>query len=249
MLLKITNKCKMKCSHCLNSCEENGIDMTWDDVIASVNFINHINCHFLIITGGEPTEHKDFMDVTKYICLNTYNVMQIIIASNGLYFEKNPEKLRDLLSFDKRVSIQITNDKHYYPIRIDKRNEIYRLSRVSLCEEVEHIYPQGRALANKIPHHARGSKCFNFIAIPKQIENKSIENVINMLESQFKFCTPQIDADATLKPGESSLCKCFGTIYDDDKKLMERILTFRCEQCDFVNASLPPEYKRLINIK
>lgn len=247
MLFKITTKCNMKCSHCLNSCDENGIDMEWNDVIASVKFINQINCHFLILTGGEPTEHKDFISILKYICSNTPNIIQIVIASNGLYFEKNPSIVNEILDYDKRVNIQITNDKRYYPIHIDKNNDIYKSKRVLFCETVEHMYPQGRAI--NFPHNSKCSKCFNFLAIPKQIRNNNLENIIQLLESRFKFCTPQIDADGTLKPGESSLCKSFGTIYDDGETLLNNILKFRCSQCDFINKNLPEQYQKLINMK
>lgn len=249
MLLKITTKCNMNCSHCFNSCSANGINMSWPDITSSIDFINRVRAKCLILTGGEPTEHPDFIDVTKYICKNTKAVIKIIIASNGIYFEKNPLVVKELLAYDSRIGIQITNVPEYYPISIDENNEIYKLDRVLLCREIESMYPQGNALKNNYKWSAKCSKCFNFISIMNQLTKKSIEKTIYTLESNFKFCTPQIDADGTLKPGESSLCKGFGTIYDDEVILVHNVLNFRCKQCDFINKNLPKSYQQLINIK
>lgn len=249
MLLKITTKCNMNCSHCFNSCTADGVNMSWPDIVASVDFINKVKCKSLILTGGEPTEHPDFVNMTKYICKNTENIIQIIIASNGIYFEKNPFVVKELLAYDPRLGIQITNVPKYYPININENNEIYKLDRVLLCREIESMYPQGNALKNNYKWSAKCSKCFNFISIMNQLKKKSIEETIYTLESNFKFCTPQIDADGTLKPGESSLCKGFGTIYDDEVILVHNVLNFRCKQCDFINKNLPKSYQQLINIK
>jgi len=223
--------------------------MTWANIISSISFINRMNCKSLLITGGEPTEHPDFMNVVKFICQNTLNVIQIVIASNGIYFENNPSILKEIIEFDNRIAIQITNDARYYPKRTNIRNEIYGLEQVMFCDTVEYMYPQGRALVNKYSYESKCSKCFNFISITKQIQTKSIAGTINKLESNFKFCTPQIDADGSLKPGESSLCKSFGSVHDSDSDLISNILQFRCQQCDFINEKLPVNYQRLINIK
>lgn len=223
--------------------------MEWKTVIDSIKFINKIRCKSLVLTGGEPTEHADFLNIVKYICSNTPYLLQIIITSNGLYFEKSPEIVKELLDYDKRISIQITNDIRYYPIHLDGKNDIYKSNRVMFCNTVESMYPQGRALENKLPYDCLCSKCFNFISFMHQLKDKSIEATVKELEAHFKFCTPQIDADGTLKPGESSLCKAFGTIYDEDCILVRNILKFRCEQCDFINKKLPIQYQQLINIK
>lgn len=249
MLLRITNKCNINCKHCFNDHNKNIIDMTWDIIVKSVAFINKMQSKVLVITGGEPTEHKDFINIIKYISQNTKEVKKIVITSNGVFFENNYDITKEILDFDKRISIQITNDIRYYPIKLNPRNPIYKLNNIVYCDRVDYIYPQGNALKNNLNWQSNASKCFNFISIVTQLNEKSLQKTISILESNFKFCTPEIDVDGSLKPGESNMCKSFGTIDDDEKILLQNILNFRCTQCDFINKKLPHQYRKLIHME
>lgn len=248
MLLKITNRCNLNCIHCLNG-ESSECDIDWNTLRTAIEFINKMDCKYLVITGGEPTEHKDLLNIMSYICNNLKKVKYFTITSNGVYFENNPDFLKQLLSIDQRINVQITNDIRYYPIQLNRKNKIYQMDRVVFCDKVEYIYPQGKALENNLEYKTNGSKCFNFIAILTQLTDKSISKTIKTLERNSKYCTPQIDVDGSLKPGESNLCKKFGTIYDSEEELVQNVLKFRCKQCDFINQKLPAPYRKLIHME
>ena len=68
MLLKLTEKCSMGCSHCMNSATENGEHMSLDTFKDAIDFIIRNNAyHSIFISGGEPTEHPMFPFFMGYL--------------------------------------------------------------------------------------------------------------------------------------------------------------------------------------
>lgn len=63
MILMITNKCRMNCSHCMNFSSNDGQHMKVDVIGKSLEFIKEIKPNMLIISGGEPTEHPLFLSI------------------------------------------------------------------------------------------------------------------------------------------------------------------------------------------
>ncbi len=97
--------CNLHCSHCIrnfsNKCDES-IDLQRAtrvlEEIAKVDSKSQI-----VLTGGEPTLHKDFYDIVETAQKNFHNV---VICSNGVYSQSTLEKLCTL----KNVAIQISLD-------------------------------------------------------------------------------------------------------------------------------------------
>lgn len=249
MLLKLTTRCNIECKHCLSECNSEGVDISWYHLNKSVTILNRFMVHILVISGGEPTLHPDFLDMVKYICMNCSLIKNIVITTNGIIFEENYLLAKELIDFDQRIFIDVTCDSRYYPNHVDLTNPLYCLERVRFYDSIVAMYPQGRALKNGYPHRCVGSKCVNCISIPRQLNSPSFQETINLLESHQKYCTPQIDADGSMKPGESCLCKSFGTVEDDDDSLLKNLLSFRCTQCDFININLPNQLRRIMNIE
>lgn len=258
MLIKITESCSMGCSHCMNDAKPCDRHMTLETANSVMDFIiTNDMCHHMLITGGEPTEHPQFMDVMKTI-INRLNEskrkMIITITTNGVWCETHYDEVKELLDMNSSnlfISFQVSNDSRYYPKRLDLNNPVFKLDKMVMCIDedcVQQIYPQGRA-RNFKDWNAKCSKCFNTRSVTKQLFVKQsdvtniqyplLKDVIGYLESHNKFCTPAIHYDGGIGLGESDLCPCVATIFDDNVTISKNILKFDCYSCDFINEQLP----------
>ena len=255
MMLEITERCTMGCSHCMNDAKPCGKDMDDKVLEDSLEFIrdNRLGTH-LIVTGGEPTEHSDFDKVIKRIIDFSgefSSSMFISVTTNGETIQKDPDRFKGYVKRAKDLGIvlmfQVSADVRYYPRRIETHKRIFREDGFVLCDNcVEQIYPQGRALDNNIPWKAKASKCFNVRALSKQLHNPTLEDIINTLAARLKFCTPHIGIKGDIKLGESDLCPSCASIYDDMSLIIHKIQNFKCNKCEHINSRLSDMYKSFL---
>lgn len=255
MMLKITERCTMGCPHCMNNAKPDGKDMTLETLDKSLDFLKANNVgKVLILTGGEPTEHRLFDDMIMHLLSwekrNDYFSV-ITITTNGENIQKDPITYEDYITMFSLLGVtllfQISADVRYYPRRIETHKRIFRQKGFTLVDDcVEQVYPQGRALDNKLDWKAKASKCFNVRAISKQIPNCRLEDIEVQLAVREKFCTPHIAIDGSIKLGESDLCPSCAHIDDDPKDIMRKIKEFKCHQCDFINDALDDKYKQFL---
>lgn len=246
MLIKITDKCNMGCSHCLSDCTPNLHDMKLNTFIDAMKFHDKY-CYTkpILISGGEPTESSIFLDVIKYLTHNK-TVAPVTITTNGLWLTQNEWLVQKVETYLPLCTFQIVVDDRYYPTHIDESSPIFKHKNVILCRDVMQIYPQGRALQNNLPFRAKASKCFNVRALTKQIPNVTLSKLFDTLTANAKFCTPHIDIDGNIKLGESRLCPVCSNIYKSEEEIIKDIINFKCHQCDFINDKLPDLYKRFV---
>lgn len=263
MLLKITEKCSMGCSHCMNDAKPTGKHMSFDTLTDSIDFIlKRTYCSNIIVTGGEPTEHPEFEKFIKEIIsrckdfcnsnLHKNRIIAITITTNGFWIIDNQEKAKEIVNMSNNNVIvvwQISTDRRYYPKRLDVTKRIFREKGFYLCDDcVVSILPLGRARSNNISYNNRkSSSCYNIRAITHQINPKYFSEIVSQLEVARKFCTPSIKINGNLCLSESDLCKDFGSIYDSDEDLIKNIMDFRCEKCG-LNNHLPKMYRDIIKI-
>ncbi len=257
MMLKITERCTMGCVHCMNDAKADGKDMSHTILIDSLDFLrkNRIGRKGLVITGGEPTEHRDFDGVINEIIRYAKEhrcFSMLAITTNGEAIGKNHERFLGYIQNASAAGIclifQVSADTRYYPRRIQTHKRIFRQPGFVLCDPcITNIYPQGRALDNGLPWSSKASKCFNVRAISHQISPKStLEDIELVLQGSQKFCTPHIGVDGSIKLGESDLCPVCASIYDDMPTIMKKIRRFECHRCDQINERLPNPLKKLI---
>lgn len=55
----------MGCPHCMSACTKQGEDFDKDNIMEFVNFFKVMGFKALTISGGEPTEHPDFLDIVN----------------------------------------------------------------------------------------------------------------------------------------------------------------------------------------
>lgn len=257
MMLKITERCTMGCPHCMNDAKPDGLDMTTVVLMDILFFLqkNKLAGTHLIISGGEPTEHKKFDRIMELILefnkrFKCFNV--ITITTNGEVIQNDPERFSNHIKYAKECGVnlifQVSADVRYYPRRIQTHKRIFREEGFILVDNcVEQIYPQGRALDNNIPWKSKCSKCFNVRSLSHQLpESATLSDIEHELLIRAKFCTPHIAVNGDIKLGESDLCPTCASIYDDMDTIMEKIRGFKCDKCDHINKNLPEIYKDLL---
>lgn len=227
MLLLITNHCKMACSHCCQRSSRNNKHMTMKTFTEALAFIKSVNSLTLIISGGEPTDHPNFLEMMEELKKH-FNSKQLLITSNGMFLE-NREYTKEILALG--IGIQITNDPRYYPKRIKVLNHPL----LTFEDNIRTIYPMGRALDNNLKSHGHTSpKCYNLRSICRKINNLSY--AIRTLECEaFKFCSPMIDFLGNIKAGEFFGCTSVGTVNDTHATILENIKSLDCNICRMEN--------------
>lgn len=246
----------MGCPHCMDDCKPDGKHMTLETLEASLDFIIKNNIyHSIIVTGGEPTEHPDFLLFMKVITdtLAKHKLKSIVtVTTNGFWIlenESNREAAKQMIngSSDVQVVFQVSADSRYYPKRLDVTKRIWRENGFVLCDNcIEHIYPIGRAKTNNIPWSAKASKCFNLRALTKQLPSPTLENIIWTLALKGKFCTPTIKINGDIVLGESILCPKCASIYDKPEDIIQKIKDFKCNGCNCINDKLEMRYRQFV---
>lgn len=253
MLLKITEKCSLGCSHCMNDAKATGKHMTMETLKDVLSFVEKTDTWSSIVaTGGEPTEHPQFVEFIETIIefLNSIGMVKVLtITTNGFWILEYQEEAMRIVSLGNKftkVFFQVSTDRRYYPKRIDVTKRIWREEGFILCDDcVEQIYPQGRA-KGKYESNSKASRCFNVRAISKQMEFPTLRDIVATLASRGKFCTPSIRIDGGISLGESDLCPKCCSIYNSDVEIIKAIRQFKCDGCKEINDKLPMMYKMFL---
>ena len=254
MILAITDKCSMGCSHCLSDCSPDLGHTTFEQFKKNLEwcFNPKLFAHPILISGGEPFEHPEIKNILEYTA-ERYNKIilsqdikmprlpkQIVVITNGLRLVEDFDFCSWYRYFTKKNSwllTQITNVEEYYPITFtDKEN--YWLSKIHgafLCNSINDIalYPQGRALNLDNPDYkTKGPKCANVRMLAKQLPEISAYELFNAIAFRLhKFCELRINIDGSISIGESRLCPPIGTVDDSEEALLDSIHKFNCSSC------------------
>lgn len=249
MLLHITDKCTMGCPHCIGDYKPDGGHMTKEVFSDALDFIFKTNeIVHIVITGGEPTEHPQFVELLELLfgrSLKHYKPIPslVTITTNGFWCLEHPDEARRIAhgipSMAIQVEWQVSADKRYYPKRLDVDNPLFKEDGFTLCDDcVTRIYPQGRAVDNNIPFQAKAPKCFNLRSIVKSVSSDSsiiqspLSYAVMGLLMRGYSCTPSIGINGEIKLGESKLCPTCASIYDDIPVIEDKIRKFHCHNCE-----------------
>jgi len=236
----------------MNNCTKNGEEINFNTLKQICNKINTLNCKTLVISGGEPTEHSEFINVFKYINHKLKNKVCYVITSNGMNLENNIHLYNSIMNINNNIMFQITNDKRFYPTSLNMNSYLYKKPNVIVCDNVERIYPLGRAKLNNLPYQANASKCFNLRLITAQLSLKykhlTLKDINETLEQNYKFCSLGYDYQGNIRLGESNLCKVIGNIDNDDNTIIKNILFDECKTCEFINKKVDKMYTDIIKL-
>lgn len=253
MLLKITESCHMGCSHCLDDAKPCENHMTFRVFQDAISFFNQFGGIELIISGGEPTDNPDCLDMLKYALERSHGstgtgVCHITLATNGMNIAKSHDMQSYIMllmdRYHDKLSVQVTHVDQYYPQEVDFSSNFFKCKGVVICREIEAMYPIGRARDNNLPWQSKCSKCFNIRSAVRSTEDLGKSTL--MLNLKNKFCTPQVDIYGNIKLGESRLCPVASSIYKPTEQIIEDICNFTCSECDMINQKLPEAYLHAI---
>ena len=238
MIIKITEKCSMGCSHCMNNALPTGKHMDFNTFKDAIRFQKQYGGAFCIISGGEPGEHPEFLDFLKYALLNLPGVF-ITVTTNGVWMADKYNTIANLYDvYDKNLWFQVTTVDEYYPTKINLDNPVYSIPNVIVCKEIENMYGQGRALTNHLEYHNKCSRCMNVRLVAHQLNTHRLDVITSSLTIKGFFCTPHISITGDIKLGESDLCPVCSNIYKTEEEIVDDILNFHCHQCDHINKNL-----------
>lgn len=253
MIISITESCHMGCSHCMDDakpCDKHMPMSVFEKAIDAFNRFGGIEC---LITGGEPTDNPEWLKMVEYALEHAHgstgtDFAHVTLTTNGMNIAKNRDYQTYLLllmqRYSGKLSVQVTHVDKYYPIDVDFSSTFFQCKHVVVCNNIEAIYPMGRARDNNIPWSAKSSKCFNIRSATRTL--RDLSKATFMLVMLNKFCTPQISISGHIKLGESTLCPVCSSIYKSDAEIVEDICNFHCHHCDMINRRLSPEQLRAI---
>jgi len=240
MILRITNKCHMGCSHCFDNASPEGKHMDFDTFRNSLKFISRSTAKMILLTGGEPSEHPQFIEIAELLKRKMARPELMIIASNGMFLH-NKKYTEEILSLN--IKIQITNDQRFYP------QSIPIIEHENLCyiNEIQHLFPLGRAVTNNLSIDDMEiklvyPKCFNARSIVRSRYISNFQDLIKFYELKIqKFCIPSIDINGGIHMGETDECFKIGTVTDDLKTIFDKIRSMElgdCNKCGLENNLL-----------
>lgn len=106
--LHITDRCNLKCTHCLFSCSpKDKTTLSLGDIQKAVNETHKMGARIFYLTGGEPFIHKDIKEILNHI-LNNYEDTSLVVMTNGIRLPQYMDFLRTLPR--KRLFFQLSAD-------------------------------------------------------------------------------------------------------------------------------------------
>lgn len=222
MLVRITEKCHMGCSHCMINAGPAGQHMSLDTYKQVLDFIKKTMFPFIMVSGGEPMEHPDVLTMLKMAIDVGFKTT---LLSNGMFLAD--QKLTKTI-LDMEVLVQVTNDSRFYPKKVshvEHKNIMYE-------DTIRLVSPFGRALENKIPVTRQSPLCFNLRSIVRHYHD--FFQGLLMLRQKVKMCTPSVNIDGSLSAGESNSCHRVGTVNDSNLVLTNKVCSMTCDKCGLV---------------
>lgn len=240
MLIQITNTCTFGCPHCLQASGPTPQHMPLGLFKNALILSKMAKCQFLMISGGEPTDHPDWENYLDLAC-NNADCQVVMFITNGKWLGTDKEDIvLDKLRKHPLLFIQVTSDPRYYPdwsrktiserfhlfeekcgdelgmCHVDSLLGSHGFSRVALIREINDLKALGRAAEVKtLRKVARAchstTSCAASALIAAQAKGDFI-STISFLEKTMKWCRPLVDWRGGVHWSESWLCPSFFTI-------------------------------------
>lgn len=240
MLIQITNTCTFGCPHCLQDSRQTPQHMELGLFKNALILSKMAKCQFLMISGGEPTDHPNWKNYLDLAC-NNVDGQAVMFITNGKWLGTDKEDIiLDKLRKYPLLFIQVTSDPRYYPdwsrktiperfalfkekcgeelgmCHVDSSIGSNEFERVALIREISDLKALGRAAEVKtLRKVARAcqstTSCAASALIAAQAKGDLVLT-ISLLEKTMKWCHPLVDWRGGVHWSESWLCPSFFTI-------------------------------------
>ena len=241
MILFITSRCNSECSHCMSNCTADGIDMSDETLTQAIRFINEVRPMTVNISGGEPTLHRNIIEIIKLLQTELKespltNIKPILtLVTNGTFCAENAA----LRSKIKRtgITVQITHDKKYYQNSLSN----YDLSCIPdsfiVEKNIAHVLAYGKAVSNNLPtsNTRIAPFCFNMRSLIS-VSGFDFARATQEMESRMKFCAWAIKPDGSIILSEAMGCPTVGTAADSVQDVTQNVARLKCKNCIYAKT-------------
>lgn len=229
MLIMITNRCHMGCPHCMQESTPRGRHMTEETFEKVLAFCRDAQPMVVNITGGEPTEHPDWLYFTRCI-LALPSVKIVTIITNGAWIEDKVERIKiaRLIRREKgRAKVQVYSNLKYYKDHewtIDHKQQFRSIGCLPDFDSPIPIQDLGRARKNCREETEKSThvpSCINSHLIAKQAH--SMNEFFMCCIQAAKFFRPLIDPDGNIHMSESWLCPAVAHVSDGATEVFRKM--------------------------
>lgn len=221
MLIQITNRCQEGCPHCLQDAQPDGPHMDLATFKAAYRFGLFLGQQIFVISGGEPTEHPQFLEFCEELDaqLRVFGGA-FTVTSNGMWFPDRTEEMIQLSKLPTFAGMQVyTNKKWYKDYEFIHSNaaEINKIPKVSVSEETLYMQDLGRARNNpecqkEVAESPYFMSCLNGHLLSAQI---SYPLHMGKYSGIGAMCKPLVDYKGDVHLSESCKCPSFGNVVKD----------------------------------
>lgn len=237
MLIRITNRCTMGCSHCMiDASSPNGEHMTLETFDKALKITRFLNSNVVLLSGGEPFEHPNIFTMIKKTQDSGFLA---IVATNGLFVFDEAKYQAAKLS---GAMFQITNDARYYPRSISRRKHKFYLPGWSFEDKIAGIFPCRRTQKAGIKATRYGPTCFNLRSATREYD---ILSAVTIQEVSGRVCAPSINIDGSIRAGEADTCFKIGDVNSTEDELEQVLKKMRCNRCGLIK-NLDERYRSAI---
>ena len=232
MLIRVTNKCTMGCSHCMiDGSSPDGEHMTTEIFDKALQLSYLIGARAIILSGGEPFDHPDIFEL---IAKTQGRGFVTMVASNGLFALDS--EMRNRVARCGAL-IQVTNDPRYYPRNLSIIRSLFEENDFAFEDHIRLIFPCRRTKASGFEPTRQSPMCFNLRSVTRSYD---LISALSLLQMQGKLCSPSINVDGTVRAGEADTCFKLGTVDSVEGDLDEAIRTMHCNRCGLQDNLQPP---------
>lgn len=263
MVLRITNNCNFSCIHCMQNSDPNKKDfMEIATFINAINFVNEsVETKKIMISGGEPTQHPDFLLFIELIANygRLTNVKDVYILTNGQFMFTNPELFNKLVKIIidteyVNIHLQVTSVKGIYSNYISQADvdkvirdnfstddRMLLLERIKLVTNFENgIISVGKAKNNieqikkfSYIYPSKAPKCYNLYSMIVNLGLRNIIDIIDAVKANTKYsnCVPLIKENGDLSFGEFDVCTKEYNINSANRELNIKEINGPCGEC------------------
>jgi organic radical activating enzyme len=228
----------MDCPHCMQDAKPNGKLMTEETFEQVLDFCRETKPLVVSVTGGEPTEHPRWAEMTREL-LQIKTVAFVNILTNGAWIEDKEQRLKmaRLIRESKgRMKVQVYSHPKYYQDHEWTVEHTYQFRSIGCIADFDSpIFMQdlGRARQNcqeETEQSDHVPSCINSHLIA--VQALSFPQFLSMATQAAKFCRPLIDPDGGIHMSESWLCPTVAHVSDGATGAFRKMKAARpCKGC------------------
>lgn len=173
-LIEITNRCNLNCNTCYADAGS-GVDLNFEDITKMIKFASdseYNKAEVLQISGGEPTLHKNIIEIIK---LAKENFKHVMLNTNGLRIANDIEFVKELSKLVGGFEVYLQFDSLNNDVLKTIRNTSDLLNIKQKCIDVLNEYNIPTTLVMTVENGVNDNEIGTIISYG--LENKCIRGI------------------------------------------------------------------------